>query len=141
MRKSRDGVGCAIASLAASVAAALVLVAQEPQIALDAGLILGVILSFYFTALVVGIPACLVIRLLPTRSLAIYVLWGAAVGAILAPSFQLVLESYSHGHQHPEISSLVWQAIRAALAGGIGLGVFWFIAVRSPGSTVERDAP
>jgi hypothetical protein len=71
----------------------------------------------------------------------VYMLCGVAVGAIIAPAIQSYSGLFSHGHQPPAAASLVWQAIRAALAGGVGLGVFWFIVVRSNNRTVERDAP
>jgi hypothetical protein len=138
MGNSRVILGYAVAPLAASLAAVLILVVHDAQ---AISFLVEAIVSLYLAAFVLGAPVCFVIRLLPTRSMIIYILCGIAVGAILAPAIQIYSNLFSHGHQHPGVASLVWQATRAAFAGGVGLGVFWFIVVRSPNRTVERDAP
>jgi hypothetical protein len=126
--RSRVVLGYVVAPLAASLAAALILVVQDAQ---TISYLMRTIVTLYVAAFALGAPVCFVIRLLPTRSLIVYILCGVAVGAIIAPAIQSYSDLFSHGHQLPAVASLVWQATRSALAGAVGLGVFWFIVVET----------
>ena len=94
----------------------------------------------YLICLVIGVPSCAIIRALPVNSIIIYIIYGVALGMLVAPGIQAYYEYFSHGHIQPLVANLVLLIVRTSLAGGVGLGVFWYIVVRTPNKRLQSDA-
>ena len=94
----------------------------------------------YVICFAIGVPGYLVIRLLPVKSIIIYILSGVAIGMIVALTFQAYYEIFSHVEIQPIVSNLVWLTVRTGLAGGVGFGVFWYFAVRTPNKKLRPAA-
>ena len=93
----------------------------------------------YVICFVIGVPLCSLIRAFPVSSLIVYIIYGVAIGMLVAPVIQVYYEYLSHGHVQPLVSNLAWLIVRTSLAGGVGFGVFWYIVVRTPNKRVQND--
>src|SRR4051812_14975007 len=85
--------GYVLSPLAAAITGVILMLAQDagsvaksPDLAAEVSMQATVL--FYVLAFVLGVPTCFALRSLRARSWVVYVLAGAAVGAILAPTLQ-----------------------------------------------------